>query len=80
MSATCPCGQPATSTLYLHFRSPRQQYEPMATDPWYVHGSAPCRTCGAVGCEAAVYAELLARHPGADVQVGTEPGFGILTD
>jgi len=77
IEGTCPCGEPATVPLYLHFRRPREEYEADATDPWYIHSCYPIRTCGSPGCEADFYAELLATFPEADVAVHTKPGEGI---
>ena len=74
----CFCGEPFRSSVYLHYRRPRQRCEPEATDPWYVHGSWPAPTCGSAGCEAEAYAELVALHPDAvDIAVETEPGAGF---
>lgn len=73
----CKCGKPADTTLYLHYRRPRENFEPMAVDQWFVHGSAPCRTCGDPGCQADIYNALMAEHPDAEVFVETEPGAGI---
>lgn len=74
----CRCGQPADTPLYLHYRRPRERFEPEATDQWYVQGGWPIRTCGSAACEAEGYAELLAAHPDAVVSVDTEPGAGFL--
>lgn len=49
----CACGSPLTLRLSVHYRYPRTEYEPMAVDPWFVHGS-PGRdilTCGDPKCE-----------------------------
>jgi hypothetical protein len=77
MTGTCRCGQPVTTTLYLHFTYPRAQYEPAAVDPWHIHASTPVRTCGAPGCEAEAYAHLASERPGAQVHVHTEAGAGL---
>ena len=80
VQANCPCGEPATVPLYLHYRRPREQFEPEAADPWNVHGSYPVMTCGAAGCEADFYAELAATFPDATISAETDPGAGIFVD
>jgi len=52
----CICGQPASVRLYVHYRYPRTEYEPMAVDPHYVHGGGPSfTTCGSPQCGAGAF-------------------------
>lgn len=52
----CACGQPAATTLHVHYKYPRREYLPEACDPWYVHGGGyHLLTCGDPACEASAY-------------------------
>ena len=54
--AICVCGQPASVRLYVYFRYPRTEPEPMAVDPYYVHGSGySFTTCGSTQCGASAF-------------------------
>ena len=77
---SCRCGQPGTNELYLHYRRPRPEFEPLAVDQWNIHGSWPLTSCGSAACEAEEYAELLTVHPDAVVSVDTEPGHRFFAD
>lgn len=49
----CACGQPLALRLFVHYRYPRTECEPMAADPWFVHGApgSDLLTCGDPKCE-----------------------------
>lgn len=63
----CSCGSPVTLRLFVHHRYPRTEYEPMAVDPYYVHGGGwDILTCGNPQCEAdaflAVREQIIDHH------------------
>lgn len=76
----CICGAVATEVMRMHYRRPRETVEPMAHDPWYVHGSSPIRTCGEVACEVETVLVFLATYPGADRHFGDDFWIDALVD
>lgn len=76
----CVCGAVATEILRMHTRRPRETFEPLAVDPWYVHGFHPLRTCGETACEASSWMAFLAENPDTDTHLGDDFEISYLVD